>query len=53
MESAAAFNGDGKEAASDEVRAPLPVKRDTLYGDATFMRYNMVLTCSGVFILNG
>lgn len=38
VESAAAFNGDGKEAATDEVRAPLPVKRDTLYGDATFMR---------------
>lgn len=26
--------GDG----DDEVRAPLPVKRDTLYGDASFIR---------------
>lgn len=38
VESVAAYDGDGKEAAADEVRAPLPVKRDTLYGDATFMR---------------
>lgn len=28
----------GQCAGDDEVRAPLPVKRDTLYGDASFIR---------------
>ncbi|KAG0447848.1 hypothetical protein HPP92_028142, partial [Vanilla planifolia] len=30
--------GGGKESAIDEVRAPLPAKKDTLYGDASFVR---------------
>ncbi|PKU67127.1 plant UBX domain-containing protein 7 [Dendrobium catenatum] len=38
VENVAAYSGDGKEATADEVRAPLPVKRDTLYGDAAFLR---------------
>ncbi|XP_020593660.1 plant UBX domain-containing protein 7 isoform X2 [Phalaenopsis equestris] len=38
VESVAAFSGDGRDADPDGVRAPLPVKRDTLYGDASFMR---------------
>lgn len=37
-DSVTAPTGSGKEAADVEVRAPLPVKRETLYGDATFMR---------------
>ncbi|KAK8952801.1 hypothetical protein KSP40_PGU010330 [Platanthera guangdongensis] len=38
VKSAATANCVGKEAVDDEVRAPLPVKRETLYGEAAFMR---------------
>ncbi|KAJ6840389.1 plant UBX domain-containing protein 7 [Iris pallida] len=37
MESVAANENVG-EVGNDEVRAPLPVKRETLYGDASFVR---------------
>ncbi|XP_020593647.1 nicotinamide/nicotinic acid mononucleotide adenylyltransferase [Phalaenopsis equestris] len=51
VESVAAFSGDGRDADPDGVRAPLPVKRDTLYGDASFMRNcnYVVLVSSGSF----
>lgn len=32
-----------KTALEDEVRAPLPVKRDTLYGDPSFFRFHSFL----------